>query len=152
MKLLSCLCLLSATALLAADPAPALKTDKFKLGDWEDGIGYRQAVRVGNTLYISGTTGAGAMPDAIRGVYGELEKTLAHYGLTFAHVVKENIYTTDLDALKANLEVRRTFYGKEYPAATWVQVSRLYQPIHVLEVELIAVFPESSAQDPRPGS
>ena len=92
------------------------------------------------------------MPDAIRGVYGELQKTLEHYGLTFAHVVKENVYTTDLDALKANLEVRRGFYGKEYPAATWVQVSRLYQPIHVLEVELIAVFPESSVKDTKPGS
>jgi 2-iminobutanoate/2-iminopropanoate deaminase len=152
MKLLSCLCLLLVTALHAADPAPALKTDKFKLGDWEDDIGYRQAVRVGNTLYISGSVGAGAMPDAIRGAYGELEKTLAHYGLTFAHVVKENIYTTDLDALKANLEVRRAFYGKEFPAATWVQVSRLYEPAHVLEVELIAIFPEGSAKDSKPAS
>jgi enamine deaminase RidA (YjgF/YER057c/UK114 family) len=141
MKLLPLLCLFSATALLAADPAPALKTDRFKLGDWEDEIGYRQAVRVGDTLYVSGIAGAGAMPDAIKGVYGELRQVLAHYGLTFAHVVKENAYTTDLEALKTNLAVRRAFYGRDFPAATWVQISRLYQLDQVLEVELIAVFP-----------
>lgn len=132
-------CLLSSAP--AADPAPALKTEKFKLGDWEDDIGYRSAVRVGDTLYVSGIAGAGAMPDAIRSVYGELQKVLAHHGLTFAHVVKENLHTTDLEAVKANQPVRRAFYGKDFPAATWVQVSRLYEVNQVVEVELIAVFP-----------
>ena len=141
MKFLPLLCLLATSALLAGGPAPALKTEKYKLGDWEDEIGYRQAVRVGDTLYVSGIAGAGAMPDAIKGVYGELRQVLAHYGLTFAHVVKENAYTTDLEALKTNLAVRRAFYGRDFPAATWVQISRLYQPDQVLEVELIAVFP-----------
>jgi 2-iminobutanoate/2-iminopropanoate deaminase len=143
MKYLSLLCLLSATALPAADRAPALKTDKFKLGAWEDDIGYRAAVRVGDTLYVSGIAGGGAMPDAIKGVYGELRSVLAHYGLTFDHVVKENLYTTDLESVKANQPQRRAFYGREFPAATWVQVSRLYEPGHVLEVELIAVFPSA---------
>lgn len=144
MKLIALIAFVSTTLLSAADTLPALKTQKFKLGDWEDDIGYRQAVRVGDTLYISGIAGAGAMPDAIKSVYGELSQVLAHYGLTFAHVVKENAYTTDLEALKANLAVRRAFYGKDFPAATWVQVSRLYEPGHVLEVELVAVFPSSS--------
>ena len=144
MKSLALFCLLLVTTLRAADPAPALKTDKFRLGDWEDDIGYRQAVRVGNTLYVSGIAGAGTMPAAIRSVYGELKEVLAHYGLTFAHVVKENAYATDLEALKANLGVRRAYYGKDFPAATWVQVGRLYQPDQVLEVELIAVFPEAA--------
>ena len=142
MKIIALLVLLFATALLAADPAPALKTEKFKLGDWEDDIGYRQAVRVGRTLYISGSVGAGEMPAAIAEAYGALGKTLRHYGLGFQHVVKENIYTTQLDALKANLAARRKFYGKDFPAATWVQVSRLYDPAHVIEVEVIAVLPE----------
>jgi 2-iminobutanoate/2-iminopropanoate deaminase len=144
MKFHALLCLLSAATLFAGDPAPAVKTDKLRLGDWEDDIGYRSAVRVGDTLYLSGIAGAGAMPDALRSVYGELQKVLAHYGLTFAHVVKENLHTTDLEAVKANQPVRRAFYGKDFPAATWVQVSRLYEPGHVLEVELIAVFPSAA--------
>jgi len=145
MKYLCCLSLLLITALHAAELAPSARIEKFKLGDWEDEIGYRQAVRVGNTLHISGVTGSGAMPDAIRGVYGELQKILGHFGLTFADVVKENAYTTDLEALKAHLKVRRAYYGTEFPAATWVQVSRLYESSHVLEVELTAVFPDQPA-------
>ena len=145
MKYLFCLFLLLLAPLPAADSAPPLKIEKFRLGDWEDGIGYRQAVRVGNTLYVSGIAGAGAMPDAIRSVYGELQTVLGHFGLSFAHVVKENAYTTDLEALKANLAARRAFYGRDFPAATWVQVSRLYEANQVLEVELIAVFPDETA-------
>ena len=118
------------------------KIEKYKAGDWEDDIGYRQAVRVGQMLYISGSAAGGEMPDAIRGSYGFLEKTLKAHGLTFKNVVKENIYTTNLDALKANQAVRRAYYGKDFPAATWVQVARLYNPEFVIEVELIAVFPE----------
>ncbi|GEM_PF-197031 len=143
MRLLSCLFLLVGTALHGAEPASHLPTDKFKLGDWEDQIGYRQAVRSGHTLYISGSVGAGPMPAAINGAYGTLKKTLSHYGLTFADVVKENIYTTDIEALKANLAARRAFYGEDLPAATWVQVSRLYETTHVIEVEVIAVFPDA---------
>ena len=122
--------------------AAELRVEKYKAGDWEDDIGYRQAVRVGQMLYISGTASGGEMPNAIRNVYNDLEKTLKFYGLTFKNVVKENIYTTNLDALKANQPLRKTYYGKDFPAATWVQVARLYDPKHVLEVELIAVFPE----------
>jgi 2-iminobutanoate/2-iminopropanoate deaminase len=144
MKKLLVLCLLLAGALYADNPAPAQQTDKFMLGEWENDIGYRQAVRVGNTLYISGSVGGGEMPAAIREAYGALGQTLRHYGLTFQHVVKENIHTTKLDELKANLAIRRAFYGKDFPAATWVQVNRLYDPGHVLEVELIAVFPEAA--------
>lgn len=140
--------LLVAASLSAAEspttdsvPPPALKTDKLMLGDWENEIGYRQAVRVGNVLYVSGSVGAGDMPKAIRSAYGTLRKTLAHFGLTFQNVVKENLYTTNLDSLEANLPVRREFYGKDFPAATWVQVQRLYDTTDVIEVEVIAVFP-----------
>ena len=131
--------------LLAALTVPAtaeVKIEKYKMGDWEDDIGYRQAVRVGQLLYISGSAAAGEMPDALRGAYGNLDKILKAHGLTFKNVVKENVYTTNLEALKANQALRKTYYGKDFPAATWVQVVRLYQPDHVLEVEVIAVFPE----------
>lgn len=134
---------LSATNAPAQDStrSAALRTDGFKTGDWENDIGYRQAVRVGNVLHISGSVGAGDIPKAIRAAYGTLRKPLTHYGLGFENVVKENIYTTDLDALKANLPLRREFYGKDFSAATWVQVARLYEPNDVIEVELIAIFP-----------
>ena len=109
---------------------------------FETEVGFCQAVRVGPTLYISGHAAKGDMASAIQTVYTNLQKTLAANGLSFADVVKENVYSTDLGAFIENKAVRRQFYASApLPAATWVQVQRLYTPAIVLEVELIAEYP-----------
>ena len=108
----------------------------------ETDIGYCQAVRIGNTLHISGSVGQGEMPAAIHMAYEELKKTLAANGLDFLNVVKENVYTTDLDAFIRNKDVRKDYYATDFPAATWVQVQRLYLPAFVVEVEVTAEIPQ----------
>jgi 2-iminobutanoate/2-iminopropanoate deaminase len=119
---------------------PPIQKQCFHANDSsEKDIGYCQAVRVGNTLYVAGTAGEGDMASAIRSVYDRLQKTLEVNGLTFANVVKENVYATDLDAFIQNIDLRKRFYGETLPAATWVQVQRLYVPSLVVEVELTAV-------------
>lgn len=128
----------------AASTLGPIEKHKFNLGPWEDEIGYVQAVRVGNVLYVSGSVGGGAMPDAIKQAYDTIGRTLAAYRLGLQHVVKENIFTTDLDALKAYKDVRKTYYQSDFPAGTWVQVSRLYNPEYVIEVEVQAVFPDEN--------
>jgi enamine deaminase RidA (YjgF/YER057c/UK114 family) len=128
-------CLLSSCA---TPHAPVAKSCYHLDASIETEIGYCQAVRVGHTLHISGSVGKGEMPDAIRKAYGELRETLKAYGLDFRDVVKENVYTTDLDAFIRNKDVRKEFYGADFPAATWVQVQRLYTPSLVLEVEVTA--------------
>ena len=69
----------------------------------------------------------------------ELKSTLQANGLDFENVVKENVFTTDLDAFIRNKDVRRTYYGQHLPAASWVEVRRLYSPAFVVEIELTAV-------------
>jgi 2-iminobutanoate/2-iminopropanoate deaminase len=122
---------------------PNIQKQKFHWGrDQDTTAGYAQAVLVDNVLYISGTVARDVTPEGIRGVYTNLERTLQHYGLGFQHVVKENLYTTDIEAMKANNHVRKTFYKGDFPAATWVQISRLYMPDAKLEIELIAHLPK----------
>lgn len=108
----------------------------------ERDIGYCSAVRVGNTLYISGVVASGEASKATKQVYQQLGKVLNAHGMNFSHVVKENVYARDLDAFIATQAERKAFYGNDFPAATWVQVERLYFPQFVLEVELIAMLPE----------
>lgn len=108
----------------------------------EKDIGYCAALRSGDTLYLSGTTSAGPMPDAIKAIYSRLQKTLTEQGLSFADVIKETVFTTDLDAFIRGEGLRKPFYGDSTPAATWVQVQRLYDPSDVLEVELEARYPK----------
>lgn len=114
----------------------------------ETEIGYCRAVRTEHALYVSGTAADGPMPKAIRTVYERLKATLEANGLSLADVTKENVYATDLDAFIQNKAIRREFYGEAMPAATWVQVQRLYVPSLVVEVELTAEYPHRT--EPRP--
>lgn len=104
--------------------------------------GYAQVVKVGNVLYISGAVARDITPDGIRQVYKVLEQSLSKFGATFQNVVKENLYVTDIEEMKKHNEVRKTYYNNDFPAATWVQISRLYMADAKLEVELIAHLPE----------
>jgi len=105
--------------------------------------GYAQAVLADNVLYISGTVGRGTtMAEQLKGIYSGIERTLQQYGLTFQNVVKETLFTTDIEAVKQNNDVRKTFYKGDFPAATWVQISRLYMPSALVEVEVIAYAPK----------
>ena len=104
--------------------------------------GYVQVVKVDNVLYISGAVTNDLSPQGITNVYKALERSLASFGATFQNVVKENLYTTDIEAMKTHNEARKKFYKGDFPAATWVQISRLYMPDAKLEVELIAHLPK----------
>lgn len=121
-----------------------IKKEKFNWGvsDQDTSAGYTQAVRSGNVIYISGTVAREVNPEGIKSVYQALERTLKHYGASFQNVVKENLYTTDIESMKRYNYVRKAFYKNDYPAATWVQISRLYMETANLEVELIAHLPE----------
>jgi 2-iminobutanoate/2-iminopropanoate deaminase len=140
------LAILIAAALLAGCAAPAPKSPAprvcFHADEGEKDVGYCQALRVGKTVYVSGITARGPMPEAVKSVYERLKKSLEAHGLTYADVVKENVYAVDLDAFIAARAIRRPYYGDTIPAATWVQVQRLYLPAFVLEVELVAEIPQ----------
>lgn len=104
--------------------------------------GYVQVVKVDHVLYISGAVALDVTPEGITQVYRALEQSLKSFGATFQNVVKENLYTTDIEAMKKYNAARKAFYKNDFPAATWVQVSRLYMAEAKLEVELVAHLPK----------
>lgn len=108
----------------------------------DSNAGYAQAVKVDNVIYISGVVTNNITPEGITSVYNNLKAVLANYGATFDNVVKENLYTTDIEAMKKHNDVRKKFYTNDFPAATWVQVQRLYMQDSKLEVELVAHLPK----------
>ena len=112
--------------------------------------GYTHVVEVsgGKTVYISGQValdkdgslvGAGDMKAQAEQVFKNLEAALAAAGARFADVVKMNTYTTDMSKLAAIREVRARYFGDTAPASTLVQVSQLFRPDVLLEIEVIAV-------------
>jgi len=114
----------------------------YHAGPWEKDIGYSQAVRAGHTIYVSGTVGADekGFPKDLEGqmklAYGAIQKTMSEFGADFSNVVMERIYTTDMDALIRCQETRKSIYGGWLPAATWVEVRRLYVPEAAIEIEV----------------
>ncbi|WP_269791440.1 RidA family protein [Stenotrophomonas sp. Iso1] len=130
MALLGLLC----TPLVHAADVPL---ERHSLGSWEADIGFSGVVRDGDTLHVSGIACAGAdMQVAVLACYRQLNDILQRFDVDSSHVVKETVYTTDMDALIKVIPVRKTFFADaKYPAATWVQVSRLFDRAHLLEVE-----------------
>jgi 2-iminobutanoate/2-iminopropanoate deaminase len=107
-------------------------------GDWEKDVGYTQAVRIGNTLYLSGLGGQGeTQVEQLNDVYQTIGRILADYKATSRDIVKEVIYTTNIDELIAAKDKRKDFYRDAvYPASTWVQVERLYSVDMAIEVDV----------------
>jgi enamine deaminase RidA (YjgF/YER057c/UK114 family) len=121
--------------------------------DIEERFNLSAAVRSNGTLFLSGLTsidddmqviGAGDMEAQIRRVYTRLEQALAAGGCSLAHVVCETAYTTDIVGLGRAAWVRDEFYeraGAAPPAATAVEVRRLFFPDALIELAAVAELP-----------
>lgn len=135
--------ILVSTALIAQDNT--IKKEKWHWGNalqQDTSAGYVQVVKVENVLYISGAVAREVTPEGITRVYQSLERSLKSFGATFQNVVKENLYTTDMEAMKKYNDARKVFYKGDFPAATWMGVARLFMAEAKLEVELIAHLPK----------
>ncbi len=122
-----------------------IKKEKWHWGNalqQDTSAGYVQVVKVDNVLYISGAVARDVTPEGITRVYQALERSLKSFGASFQNVVKENLYTTDMEAMKTHNAARKAFYKGDFPAATWMGVSRLFMADAKLEVELVAHLPK----------
>jgi 2-iminobutanoate/2-iminopropanoate deaminase len=133
-----------------APPPPRIKQE-FHLNGYEKGFGYSQAIAIDKTIYVSGTMAVDAsgrlvapndMAGQIRAVYDNIRRTLEANGAGFENVVKENIYTTDMDAFLKAADERFDYYGKEHlPAVSWVEVRRLADPGFLIMIDVVVELP-----------
>lgn len=156
-RTMAILCLLSAWGPSGCErePPPVIAPPRveqvFHLNAYEKDFGYSQAVLIDKTLYVSGSVAVdangrlvspGDMAGQMRAAYANIRRTLAAHGADFQEVVKETIYTTDMDALLKASDIRFEYYDKErLPAVSWVQVQRLVDPGFLVEIEVIAELP-----------
>ena len=110
---------------------------------------YSQAVKVGNTVYLSGQIPlvpetmelvAGDMEAQIRRVFDNLAAVAAAAGGSLADMVKLNIYLTDLGHFPLVNQVMATYFQAPYPARATVGVAALPKGAAV-EMDGILVLP-----------
>ena len=113
-------------------------------------IGYVQAAKVGKTLYISGsvrwhqnghTFAAEEMRAQMRHAFNDIRQMLQAHGATVANIVKETVYTKNIEAAIEAEAIRSELYGDYSPAAKWVGVSRLLYPELLIEIGIVAKLP-----------
>lgn len=108
---------------------------------------YSQAVKVGNTLYVSGQIPLNVQTGELETenieaethcVMKNLEAVLHAAGYSFNHVVKATIFISDMNQFGKINEVYGSYFSSNPPARETVQVARLPKDVHV-EISVIAV-------------
>jgi enamine deaminase RidA (YjgF/YER057c/UK114 family) len=119
-------------------------------GPWEDVVGYSRAVRVGRHVSVAGTTamrggrvvGAGDAYEQTRIALEIVAEALAECGAALQHVVRTRLYVTDITRWEEVGRAHGEVFRDIRPASTMVEVSRLIDPEHLVEIEADAVIDE----------
>jgi len=111
---------------------------------FEDSYGYARAVRVGDHVFVSGTTARG--PDLDRDAYGQascaigiIGDALRQAGAALHHVVRTVVYVTDTSDIEAVAQAHGEVFGTIRPASTLVKVAGLTPPTARVEIEVTAI-------------
>ena len=126
---------------IAIDPDPY---EPFRLA---------QGYRVGDLLFISGQAaidgngkivGVGDFDAQAKQVFANLERVLRAGGSSLKNVIKVMIFLRDMSNFDKVVELRGHYFTPPYPADTIVEVSSLYSPDALLEIEAVAVADEAA--------
>ena len=116
---------------------------------WESIVGYSRAVRVGNTVFVTGTVATDEAGKAVgegdaylqtQFILGKIEWALSKAGAKMSDVVRTRIFTTDISQWEKIGRAHGEVFGKILPATTMVEVKALISPEYMVEIEADAVI------------
>jgi len=126
-----------------------LKRQNFSSGaPFEDKAGYSRAVKVGNLVFVGGTTTTNAKGE-VEGVgdaylqtkiiLQKIEAVLKQAGARICDVVRVRFYVTDISRGQEYLKAYSEWFKEIRPVITMAEVKALARPDHLVEIEADAV-------------
>jgi enamine deaminase RidA (YjgF/YER057c/UK114 family) len=116
---------------------------------WSERYTYVPALRVGNMVWLSGTTGTddngnitapGDIVEQARQIFRKFEKLLNSIGGSCDDIVETHDFFTTTENYKGTAAVRREFFKTSYPTATGVLVAGLLRKDALIEISATAVL------------
>ena len=119
---------------------------------WEDIAGYSRAVRIGNLVYVAGTTATDANGELVGPgdpyaqtvfIIQKIERALQAAGASLRDVVRTRIFVTDASRWEPVAQAHVEFFGDIRPANTLVEISALIGEGYLVEMEADAVIQDA---------
>jgi enamine deaminase RidA (YjgF/YER057c/UK114 family) len=111
---------------------------------WEPIVGYSRAVRVGDRIYVTGTTATDEQGEivGVDDAYAQTIQTLKNIrraleslDATLEHVVRTRMFVIDISRWEEYGRAHGEVFGQVLPATTMVEVSKLIDPRMLIEIE-----------------
>ena len=118
---------------------------------WEPKVGYSRAVRVGNHVFIAGTTAIDPLGNLVgkndayeqaKQILRIIDSALRATGAQLEHVVRTRVFITDISLWEDVGRAHGEVFGDIQPVSTMVEVSRLINPDMLVEIEAEAIITE----------
>lgn len=116
---------------------------------WEAIVGYSRAVRVGNTVEVTGTVavddqsrlqGGDSAYEQTRFILEKISAILEKAGAGMKDVVRTRMFVTDISRWEEFGKAHGEFFGEIRPCTTMVEVSKLIAPEYLIEIEATAII------------
>ncbi|MBN8878893.1 MAG: RidA family protein [Chitinophagaceae bacterium] len=116
---------------------------------WEDIVGYSRAVKVGNTIEVTGTVAVNENNELVGGnsaykqtrfILQKIEKVLAQAGASLKDVVRTRMFVTDISLWEEYGKAHGEFFEHIKPCTSMIEVKGLIAPEYLIEIEATAIL------------
>ena len=119
---------------------------------WESLVGYSRAVKVGNTVEVSGTVAADETGQTIgegdaylqtKFILQKIETVLLQAGASLQDVVRTRLFVTDISQWQAYGRAHGEAFKNINPCTSMIEVKALIAPQYLVEIEATAIITNS---------